>query len=89
MEQQRLFQILELDGTLRNDNIYEMVKIIWYWMGRIEGCIPPDNRNILPPYVPIATQIPQAAGAAWASKYKNESACSLVYFGDGATSDHV
>ncbi|WP_327195529.1 thiamine pyrophosphate-dependent enzyme [Paenibacillus alvei] len=43
----------------------------------------------LPPYVPIATQIPQAAGAAWASKYKNESACSLVYFGDGATSDHV
>ncbi|MEK3788352.1 pyruvate dehydrogenase (acetyl-transferring) E1 component subunit alpha [Paenibacillus sp. FSL K6-1230] len=66
---------------------YEMVKIIWYWMGRIEGCIPPDNRNILPPYVPIATQIPQAAGAAWASKYKHENACSIAYFGDGATSE--
>ncbi|WP_051287071.1 pyruvate dehydrogenase (acetyl-transferring) E1 component subunit alpha [Paenibacillus taiwanensis] len=66
---------------------YEMVKIIWYWMGRIEGCMPPNNRNILPPYVPIATQIPQAAGAAWASKYKNEGACSIAYFGDGATSE--
>ncbi|TVX93381.1 pyruvate dehydrogenase (acetyl-transferring) E1 component subunit alpha [Paenibacillus agilis] len=160
MEQQRLFQILELDGTLRDDSMvineklaiemykllvlnrvfdrklvnmqrkgqigtyapfegqeasqvgsalalskqdwmfptyrdhaamltfgYEMVKIIWYWMGRIEGCIPPDNRNIMPPYVPIATQIPQAAGAAWASKYKNETACSIAYFGDGATSE--
>lgn len=66
---------------------YEMVKIIWYWMGRIEGCIPPNHRNILPPYVPIATQIPQATGAAWANKYKNHDACSLVYFGDGATSE--
>lgn len=66
---------------------YEMVRIVWYWMGRIEGCIPPNHRNILPPYVPIATQIPQATGAAWASKYKNQDACSLVYFGDGATSE--
>ncbi|MBI2954799.1 MAG: thiamine pyrophosphate-dependent dehydrogenase E1 component subunit alpha [Chloroflexi bacterium] len=35
---------------------------------------------------PVATQLPQAAGVALASKIKGEAAVTAVYFGDGATS---
>ncbi|MFL5264725.1 MAG: thiamine pyrophosphate-dependent dehydrogenase E1 component subunit alpha [Anaeromyxobacteraceae bacterium] len=35
---------------------------------------------------PIATQIPQAVGAAWAARIKKEEMVALVYFGEGATS---
>jgi 2-oxoisovalerate dehydrogenase E1 component alpha subunit len=35
---------------------------------------------------PIATQIPQAVGAAWAARIKGDEMVSLVYFGEGATS---
>jgi pyruvate dehydrogenase E1 component alpha subunit len=36
---------------------------------------------------PIATQIPQAAGVAYAQKLRRERAATIVYFGDGATSE--
>ncbi|HEX6845132.1 MAG TPA: thiamine pyrophosphate-dependent dehydrogenase E1 component subunit alpha [Actinomycetota bacterium] len=36
---------------------------------------------------PIATQIPHAAGIAYASKYLGEDAVTAVWFGDGATSE--
>jgi 2-oxoisovalerate dehydrogenase E1 component alpha subunit len=35
---------------------------------------------------PIATQIPQAVGAAWAARIKGEEMVSLAWFGEGATS---
>jgi 2-oxoisovalerate dehydrogenase E1 component alpha subunit len=35
---------------------------------------------------PIATQVPQAVGAAWAARIKKEDSVSLVWFGEGATS---
>jgi 2-oxoisovalerate dehydrogenase E1 component alpha subunit len=35
---------------------------------------------------PIATQIPQAVGAAWAARIKNEDMVPLTWFGEGATS---
>src|SRR5690606_20611787 len=44
--------------------------ILLYWMGRVEGWRPPEGLRLLPPSVPIATQLPHAAGAAWASKLK-------------------
>ena len=37
--------------------------------------------------MPIATQVPHAAGLAWGKKLKGESAVAIVYFGDGATSE--
>lgn len=49
---------------------HELHRIILYWMGRIEGCVPPEGKHILPPSVPIATQIPHAVGAAWAAKMR-------------------
>jgi pyruvate dehydrogenase E1 component alpha subunit len=62
-------------------------QIFLYWMGRVEGCKPPEGVRLLPPSVPIATQIPHAVGAAWASKLKKESSVAVAYFGDGATSE--
>ena len=35
---------------------------------------------------PIATQIPQAVGAAWAARIKKEDMVPLTWFGEGATS---
>lgn len=66
---------------------HSLVHVLLYWAGRIEGCIPPEGKNIFPPAVPIATQIPLAVGTAWAEKLKGEDGASIVYFGDGATSE--
>lgn len=64
-----------------------LVHILLYWRGRYEGGLPPEGKNIFPPAVPIASQIPHAVGAAWAEKKKGTDRASLVYFGDGATSE--
>lgn len=37
---------------------------------------------------PVGTQIPHAVGAAWAAKIRKDDIVSLVYFGDGATSEN-
>ncbi|WP_246258635.1 pyruvate dehydrogenase (acetyl-transferring) E1 component subunit alpha [Kroppenstedtia pulmonis] len=62
-------------------------RILLYWMGRVEGNVTPEGVRLLPPCVPIATQMPQAMGAAWAAKLKKESSIAVAYFGDGATSE--
>jgi 2-oxoisovalerate dehydrogenase E1 component alpha subunit len=36
---------------------------------------------------PIATQVPHAAGIAYAMKYRNEDAVATTWFGEGATSE--
>ncbi|WP_144510154.1 pyruvate dehydrogenase (acetyl-transferring) E1 component subunit alpha [Bacillus sp. FJAT-22090] len=64
-----------------------MVRTFLYWNGRVEGCVAPPDRNMFPPAVPIATQLPHAAGAAWAEKKKGTRNVSIAYFGDGATSE--
>ncbi|WP_017727886.1 pyruvate dehydrogenase (acetyl-transferring) E1 component subunit alpha [Halalkalibacterium ligniniphilum] len=65
----------------------EMFRIFLYWMGHIDGSISPEGRRIMPPAVPIATQMVHAVGTAWASKLKGEKNVSIAYFGDGATSE--
>jgi pyruvate dehydrogenase E1 component alpha subunit len=61
--------------------------ILSSWNGRVEGNVPPVGKNILPPSVPIATQLPLATGAAMAAKYKGSKQAVISYFGDGATSE--
>ena len=36
---------------------------------------------------PLATQMPQAAGSAYAFKRAQNGNCVIVYFGDGASSE--
>ena len=43
--------------------------------------------KLMPVTSVVGTQIPQAAGAALASKLRGEDAVTIVYFGDGATSE--
>lgn len=62
-------------------------RTLLYWMGHEEGNQIPDEANIFTVAVPIATQIPHATGAAWASQLKDEDKAFLCYFGDGATSE--
>jgi len=62
-----------------------LTDVIRYWMG-VE-CPPPEEANLFTSAVPIATQIPHATGAAWASKIQDEDKAFLCYFGDGATSE--
>eukprot|EP00747_Dinoflagellata_sp_TGD_P185565 gnl/TRDRNA2_/TRDRNA2_42157_c0_seq1.p1 gnl/TRDRNA2_/TRDRNA2_42157_c0~~gnl/TRDRNA2_/TRDRNA2_42157_c0_seq1.p1 ORF type:complete len:448 (-),score=83.83 gnl/TRDRNA2_/TRDRNA2_42157_c0_seq1:130-1473(-) len=45
------------------------------------------SKNITPVTSPLATQIPQAAGAGYAFRMGGERRCSVTYFGDGAASE--
>ncbi|MBT2736563.1 pyruvate dehydrogenase (acetyl-transferring) E1 component subunit alpha [Bacillus sp. ISL-7] len=64
-----------------------MARTYLYWNGRVEGCVSEEGKKIFPPAVPIATQIPHAAGAAMAEKRKGTKNAAIAYFGDGATSE--
>ncbi|AGB30160.1 pyruvate dehydrogenase (acetyl-transferring) E1 component subunit alpha [Natrinema pellirubrum DSM 15624] len=62
-------------------------RTLLYWMGHERGNYIPEDVNMFSVAVPIATQIPHATGAAWASKLKGEEKAFVCYFGDGATSE--
>jgi pyruvate dehydrogenase E1 component alpha subunit len=47
----------------------------------------PREYRIAPICIPIATNLPHAVGLAWAAKIKGGRTASLVWFGDGATSE--
>ncbi|MCX6816091.1 MAG: pyruvate dehydrogenase (acetyl-transferring) E1 component subunit alpha [Candidatus Aenigmarchaeota archaeon] len=57
-----------------------------YWAGDERGAKIPEHINMMPPAVPVGTQIPHAVGRAWAMKLRREKAVAVAYFGDGATS---
>ncbi|WP_026693164.1 pyruvate dehydrogenase (acetyl-transferring) E1 component subunit alpha [Peribacillus kribbensis] len=66
---------------------HSLLNILLFWNGRNEGCVPPEGKRIFPPAVPIATQLPHAAGAGFAEKKKGTENAVICYFGDGATSE--
>jgi pyruvate dehydrogenase E1 component alpha subunit len=45
------------------------------------------NGRTFPPAIPVATQVPHAAGAGMAADYHDEDVAALASFGDGATSE--
>ena len=47
-----------------------------------------EKTKFVNPSAPIGTQIVQAAGSAYAAKYLKDNACTIVFFGDGATSSN-
>ena len=58
-----------------------------YWNGFEEGASVPLGINDLPFCVPIASQLPHAAGIGLAIKTKKEKKVVLAFFGDGAASE--
>lgn len=61
--------------------------LILYDAGWNEGAAPRPDQNDLPIAVPVASQIPHAAGLAYAAVLKGSDEAVLVHFGDGATSE--
>jgi pyruvate dehydrogenase E1 component subunit alpha len=61
--------------------------VLQWWRGHPSGWWNPADYNVASICVPIATQVPHAAGLAWGKKLRGERACALVFFGDGATSE--
>src|SRR5919202_6342498 len=61
--------------------------VLQWWRGHPAGWWNPIDYNVASICVPIATQVPHAAGFAWGKKLKGERACAIVFFGDGATSE--
>jgi pyruvate dehydrogenase E1 component alpha subunit len=61
--------------------------ILQWWRGHPSGWWSPADWNVASIAVPIASQIPHAAGLAWGKKLRGEDAVALAFFGDGATSE--
>jgi len=56
-------------------------------LGHPEGGHLPEPVRVFPPQISLATQILHAVGMAWAMKMQNEPGVTLVFFGDGSSSE--
>lgn len=65
---------------------HPMEMLFQYWSGDERGMCTPDNLNIFPLCIAVGTQLPHAAGAAMAAKYRKDRIAVITYFGDGGTS---
>jgi len=66
----------------------ELSSLLLPLRGHREGYAVPDDVNVMPEYIPIATQVPQAMGTAWGYKLQGETdKAVLCHLGDGATSE--
>jgi pyruvate dehydrogenase E1 component alpha subunit len=61
--------------------------IFIYWRGFEEGMAVPKEVKGMPYIVPVASQMPHAAGLAFANKYSKSGSAVLTYVGDGGTSE--
>jgi pyruvate dehydrogenase E1 component subunit alpha len=61
--------------------------VLSWWRGHPAGWWDPREFGVASLCVPIATQVPHAAGFAWGKRLRGERTCALVFFGDGATSE--
>ena len=60
--------------------------IYLYWYGNEWGSHMPDDVNMLPVSIPIASQLEHATGIGMANNIKGEDSVVLAYVGDGGTS---
>ncbi len=61
-------------------------QVLQYWGGDERGMKIPENLNMLPLAVPVATQLPHAVGLAMARWLQGERSVTLACTGDGGTS---
>jgi pyruvate dehydrogenase E1 component subunit alpha len=60
--------------------------LLIFQAGYNEGGRIPEGQHNLPIAVPVGTQIPHAVGIAYGMQYRQQPQVTLVFFGDGATS---
>ncbi|HEX2051100.1 MAG TPA: thiamine pyrophosphate-dependent enzyme [Actinomycetota bacterium] len=56
-------------------------------LGGPDGFWDARRYRVAPVCIPIATHLPHAVGLAWAARTRGDDCVSLVWFGDGATSE--
>ncbi|NQZ85170.1 MAG: pyruvate dehydrogenase (acetyl-transferring) E1 component subunit alpha [Nanoarchaeales archaeon] len=61
--------------------------LVQAWNGDTRALGNPNHTHNLSLSIPIASQCVHATGIAWASKIKKEKDVTIVYFGEGATSE--
>jgi pyruvate dehydrogenase E1 component alpha subunit len=61
--------------------------VLSWWRGHPAGWWNPAEHGVASICVPIATQVPHAAGFAWGCRLRGDDRVALVFFGDGATSE--
>lgn len=64
-----------------------LANLILSWRADPAGWRIPDDVNMIQFYIPIATQIPQAAGIAHAERLKGTDNIVAAFIGDGGTSE--
>jgi pyruvate dehydrogenase E1 component alpha subunit len=64
-----------------------MKNILLYYGGYQEAARVEERAHNMPTAIPVATQVPHAAGIAYAIKYRGEDQVAMTFFGDGATSE--
>jgi len=66
----------------------DLLSVLAPLMGHREGYAIPDGVNVLPEYIPVGSQVPQAAGLAWSFRLRGlDDRAVLCHLGDGATSE--
>ena len=61
-------------------------KLLQYWGGDERGMQIPEDLNMIPLAVPVATQLPHAVGLAMARRLQGDKSVVFVCTGDGGTS---
>lgn len=64
-----------------------MVKMLQYWGGDERGSLVAEDQRTLPVSIPVGSQPLHAVGLGFSERHKGTDNVSLVYFGDGATSE--
>lgn len=62
-------------------------KIYQYWSGDERGSTWSRDRNVFPMSIPVGSQGLHGVGASYALQYRGEDRLSVVFLGDGATSE--
>lgn len=62
-------------------------RYVLYCIGHPDGGHIPAPTRVWPPQISLATQVPHAVGLAWGMKQAGEDGCTLVFLGDGSTSE--
>ena len=61
--------------------------LVQAWNGDTRAFANPEHTHNLPVSIPIASQLLHGTGLAWASKIKKVDEVTIIYFGEGATSE--
>jgi TPP-dependent pyruvate/acetoin dehydrogenase alpha subunit len=64
-----------------------LVNMFATYMGNFDAAAVPDGVRLLPRQQSIGSQLPHAAGLAWALKLRKTGGVVAVYFGEGASSE--